>query len=387
MNAKHRLTTRRIATPGFAVLSLLFAAAPTLAQTSELSPDSWCGTKLTPEAVEALSSAHAADRDDILESDRQAGGFYRAVRTKVHIVRRTNGTGGISPSAIQSAVDRANEELQGAGIMLLLYGEIDYIDADLFYDVRGDSMIYELFTLNQDSNAMDVYFVNTVWNNNGPLCGAASFSSQPDNGIVMAIGCTNAGPTFSHEVGHYFDLYHTYETAAGVECVNRDIAGPGACATSGDLLCDTPAERIPPSGNPSEAVNAQCQFIGTWTDWCLDTPYESSPWNTMGFVPPVCCRGFTAGQAARARNTLLNLRAGHALVDLFINRQFHVRPGATGSGQWSAPLGTVQQALTAIGTLGGLVAFHQDNANEGPLLLDKPVVLVNVGASAVWLGN
>ncbi len=45
------------------------------------------------------------------------------------------------------------------------------------------------------------------------------------------------GATIAHEMGHYFGLLHTHETANGTELVNGTN-----CGTAGDLLCDTPAD-------------------------------------------------------------------------------------------------------------------------------------------------
>ena len=47
------------------------------------------------------------------------------------------------------------------------------------------------------------------------LCGEASFTATAVQGVLMDIDCAGsaANPsTFAHEIGHYFDLYHTHET-------------------------------------------------------------------------------------------------------------------------------------------------------------------------------
>ncbi|MBA3900670.1 MAG: hypothetical protein H0X62_10755 [Bacteroidetes bacterium] len=48
------------------------------------------------------------------------------------------------------------------------------------------------------------------------------------------------GKMIAHQMGHLFGLYHTYETAHGLELVNESN-----CTTSGDLVCDTPADILP----------------------------------------------------------------------------------------------------------------------------------------------
>ncbi|MEO5777930.1 MAG: zinc-dependent metalloprotease [Flavobacterium sp.] len=96
----------------------------------------------------------------------------------------------------------------------------------------------------------------------------------------------NKGRTLTHELGHFFNLDHTFADCDG-----------GNCATSGDRVCDTPscdeprydcnAADSPP--DPSVSGNPAVTTCG----------YLQLTMNYMDYVEDSCMYMFTAGQAAR----------------------------------------------------------------------------------------
>ena len=75
--------------------------------------------------------------------------------------------------------------------------------------------------------------------------------------------CTAAGgndTTLSHELGHYFDLYHTHETSFGTECPSGSN-----CQSAGDMVCDTPAD--PNLGQTRDDVHLRLRWIGVDLRW------------------------------------------------------------------------------------------------------------------------
>lgn len=92
----------------------------------------------------------------------------------------------------------------------------------------------------------------------------------------------NLGGTSTHEIGHYLGLYHTFQGGCDT----------GTCDTSGDLVCDTPAENTATSGCPEGK------------DTCPATGLDPIH-NYMDYSTDACYTNFTTGQDTRMNQQVL----------------------------------------------------------------------------------
>lgn len=108
------------------------------------------------------------------------------------------------------------------------------------------------------------------------------------DGIVMMASFTNIPYLIAHEMGHSFDLYHTFQGSSGSTCpVNNN------CNQDGDKVCDTP----PVLGNTGSA---------TQINPCTNQPFGTIGKNYMSYEEHTL---FTPLQRERMRAALFTYRA------------------------------------------------------------------------------
>ena len=126
------------------------------------------------------------------------------------------------------------------------------------------------------------------------------YNSAITDGLVLLSGVVNGtNKTIAHEMGHYFNLYHTfYDDAAETTC-----AANSDCAAEGDRICDT--EPCLLKYNCSDNFNSCTGSIYTTSDIAHGYTVLN---NYMGYTD--CQWMFTQGQKDRARDALLTFRNG-----------------------------------------------------------------------------
>ncbi|MEP0985521.1 T9SS type A sorting domain-containing protein [Ekhidna sp.] len=217
---------------------------------------------------------------------------------KAHIIRRSDGTGGLTEEQLITALAKVNDFYANAGLEFFLFGEIDYVDDDNFFDYEADQE--DALASKRDlANAINIYFANSVTSGSSALCGYAYFPGNPDR-ILMDNSCTTNGTTLSHEIGHYLTLYHTHgKTNNGT---TDELVDGSNCSTAGDDVCDTPADP-----NLTGKVNGQCQYTSNERDANGDL-FQPNTENIMSYAPQNCRRIFTSGQYERALSGYLSFR-------------------------------------------------------------------------------
>jgi hypothetical protein len=258
-----------------------------------------CDTRLDPETAAALQAQERAGAYR-LPAKRGEMQLQHTLLVPVtfHIVRRTDGTGGISTTDVTSTLNAANNWWAPAGIQYFQSGGFRYTNDDSLYSaVNTDAEFDQLFETDVVANTINVYFINAM-----PGCGRASFTTMPHQGVAVRNDCTtqnNYPTTLAHELGHYLDLYHTHETAFGVECPDGSN-----CSSAGDKVCDTAAD---PDVSRVGFLSG-CTYVGTAMA-CGGQAYSPDATNLMSYGG-ACRDHFTRGQQDRALATLINVRPG-----------------------------------------------------------------------------
>ncbi len=260
-------------------------------------PSAECSTVLTLRDQVSMNQNRTAGLYDL---PANLGGGTSYVPISFHIVRTSDGTGGLDPTLLCDAMDAINTRFLGTQIEFYFAPPIDYIDSDLYFEDTG-SLAAPLLFVNVVADAINVYFLPDL-----SVCGRSTFTTSGPQGIIMNNGCMppDAPSTLPHEIGHYFDLLHTHETANGSELVVRPPDPTANCTAAGDLLCDTPAD---PGLGSSVTPYPSCAYTGTSVDQ-QGQPYVPDTRNLMSYAPSDCRDSMSSEQRSLALATLLNHR-------------------------------------------------------------------------------
>lgn len=254
-----------------------------------------------------------------------------AVRVLVHVMRETDGSGGVSGALVDSMIAQMNRDFASHAI------RVDEV-ATLFHN---DGQFATLATREQLAAMKDAYSQAPSQNLNFfisagslPFDGVGTLPWDPDalaaqGGIWLNSNLVDGvHHSASHELGHCLGLYHTFHgtdevKSCAVACY-EPASGANADA-SGDLCSDT----------RSTPRNFSCTDPGGCD--CAGTPWGATPLhNIMGYGPALCVNEFTPQQE---RRMLCWARA--ALGSIIVNLAGVEPPiaGRADPAMWAAGLG------------------------------------------------
>ncbi len=293
-------------------LIFLFASASLFAQT----PPCWFDT-YQRQNQSAIQNAERIIWDVLQNSGTgsRASHGVKIIPVVVHVIHN-GGVENISDAQIQSQIDVLNEDFRkmagtngdGNGVDT----EIEFCLAKISPDghctngiVRVQSALtnhlpYQRNLLKElsfwdNTRYLNIYVIKSI----GGGSGTAGYSSYPGgspdaDGIVVRhnyFGRTETasatlGRTTTHEISHWFGLYHTFNNGCGTDT-----------CTDGDYICDTP-----PAANP----NYGCPVVNSCSNDFPDVNDQVA--NYCDYSDDDCKNMFTAGQKARMDATLNTFR-------------------------------------------------------------------------------
>lgn len=220
----------------------------------------------------------------------------------VHIVKDSLKNPNITEAAIQSAMSTLNTDFAPICVAFSIC-EFRYIDNFAYDRIAKDTDngrdFKEMQRQYNIKNRINMYFVQDI--TDAPAGGFATLGgikSVDSFGIVIKKPLVlPGGKLFSHEMGHYFGLKHTFE-GNGIE-----LANGSNCKTAGDEICDTPADPFVEGDNPANYVDANCRFISMKKD-ANGHFYDPLVGNIMSYYP--CSCGFTDEQYIKMATVYLS---------------------------------------------------------------------------------
>lgn len=209
----------------------------------------------------------------------------REFAVKIHVVLDSNFNRPATNAQINAVINQINTVWKPI-CMKFNVCEIRIDSNYNFSDWDQDTMEAEYLALNREPRVINFVVVNSILN----PAGKAGYASGTINSRGKPYICVAraSATVWIHELGHYFGLLHTFEPVIG-------LADGSDCATTGDLICDTPPDPDP-SGS---SVNNNCVYNGNFTD-ANGKYYNPLVENFMSYYP--CTKSFTHNQYEKMVN-------------------------------------------------------------------------------------
>lgn len=289
----------------------------------------------------------------------------KVIPVVVHIIH-DGGTNNISDAQIQSQIDVLNEDFRrklatngyGAGVdtdIEFCLAQKDPLGKCTNGIMRINSPLsnhqtYQRAQLKQlsywdNTRYLNMYVVKNI-NNGSGILGYSSFPGGPANedGIVVrhdyfgkiGTAASTLGRTTTHEIGHWFGLYHTFNNGCGTDT-----------CLGGDLVCDTPPVANPNFGCPS-SVNS-----------CTIDSQPDQIKNYLDYTNDFCKNMFTVGQKTRMHATLNTVRDT-------IWKQWNVDSTGCDSGFINSNCKVIPDFVTLTPTIcvGSTIVFYNKSQNN-----------------------
>ncbi|MFM2392855.1 MAG: hypothetical protein RLZZ546_837, partial [Bacteroidota bacterium] len=293
-----------------------------------------------------LNSVFFENQDLIIQQATSQINFNKALENEIiipvvfHIIHNGESMGigsNISNTLVISALEILNQNFSFTGIKFclakrspsgisLIEPGIQRINAtDIGYTgvLTASGNEYQIKELSYFNNYryLNIWVVSSIISgeSQATVQGFATFPNSTSNehdGIVID-NSFMLDNTLTHEVGHYFSLYHTFQgdCPSGIDCNINNCQGSVCpqntpcdqdtnndeseicCRNQGDKVCDTP---------PHKRSCFNCNDTGT--NQCTSTSNQEFVFNFMDYS--TCTSNFTAGQKERMLACINTIRKG-----------------------------------------------------------------------------
>ena len=264
-----------------------------------------CGTE-TPLTYQLAPPSSMA------QNMRTTGTTY-FVPLKVHFITKSDGSKDVAFDELNLAqqISEMNQTFSNMNIRFYKVGDVNVIAEDDYYNNDVSLKENEITQNHFEPKTINLYYSKNVLGRIAytRLPPTTVFNSLPSSRIYNVIfqSYSASNNTLIHEMGHFFGLLHTFGPGNCAYKTN-ELANGSNCSTTGDRICDTPAD--PVSGVIDNLIGCRitkvnigtCEYVGTDLD-ANGQAYSPLNNNFMSYFPVDCKTSFTNGQYEAMRNT------------------------------------------------------------------------------------
>jgi len=257
-----------------------------------------CAFEPDPATIQRMNQHH--DAIARFKADPASSNRLREVkRVPLRFVAFNAGkTAGLSQADVNLAVSTLNKAFLPAGIEFFsCQAPINVISSPYAnYLISEERALWQEF---KASKVINVFCVESI--EYGTVAGYTYLPGSGAPEAVFMLRTHLSQPTFAHEMGHYYGLYHTHGKS-NCETLTDELVNGSNCEKAGDDVCDTPADpNLQGLGCYGSLVNsATCTYTGTAKDKNGDL-FKPDPKNIMSYAPSRCKTDLTPGQYERIR--------------------------------------------------------------------------------------
>jgi hypothetical protein len=252
-----------------------------------------CGTGITLSQITLENTINVS----AVGSNQSLPQANRKYSIAVYIVKDSSYQAGVTQTELDAALNLLNENFQPIALSFHICST-NYVNNyqfnSLYTAKNGTSLTTEFAT----TDMINLYLVEKLYDSTSVAVNGLTYYPAAGKNYIFLKKSALTTNEIVHQMGHFFNLYHTHETALGVELVSRS----SGCSTTGDKCCDTNADP-----NISGASNSNCEYSGSLSD-SNGTKYQPSVKNFMSYGDISCRCNFTPTQYVRIVYAVKNLR-------------------------------------------------------------------------------
>ncbi|HEX2935993.1 MAG TPA: M43 family zinc metalloprotease [Bacteroidales bacterium] len=253
----------------------------------------WCGTTVLANQIQLESTLSIP----ALTPTQGLPKVNRNLSVAFYVVLDSLKRAGVTTNQIDDAIARLNTEFSPIGLQFHICS-VNYVENYQFDNIQAGGNENALTLSNSTKDVINIYLATAVFDPFKNAVKGYTYMPASSRNYIFLTKYFIEGSELSHQLGHFFNLYHTHETAFGREDVARDN-----CDKAGDLCCDTEADP-----NIFGMVNADCLF----SDESLKDPkgalYNPSSKNIMSYSSDICRCYFSKMQYQRIAHAVLHLK-------------------------------------------------------------------------------